>query len=265
MFDLQQCLTFGSARASTDAGLLEHIQRVRMSPCSQPGLQLLGPQHRPKLDKPAQVFRVEPPEPKPLVQSIVVDEPAPQSLDEVFRQPAAPPTTRHPLIHLPKGRKRPQPDPSPDSKPIYVVPLVNPDSQCPTCHWRFPSEYQSEDKHRHLTLARAGACQQDSDNYKQRVESIKLAKRLQEREKLMNGPDDCGSDLRVCPHCYKSLAGSWGPFKQSHISECAAKLLDKELRVIVEESALIPKKKRELQPSDDPYAISFKNLTRRAR
>lgn len=257
MFDLQQSLTLGSARTSIDEALLERIQRVKRGPCTQPGLQFLGPEQRAKLEKPVQVFKVEPP-------PIVVDDAIPQSLDEVFRTaPAAAPSVRHPLIHLPKGRKRPQPDPSPDSKPV-PLPLVNPEVQCPTCHWRFPSEYLSEDKHRHMALARVGSCQQDSESYKQRVGALKLAKRLQEREKLMNGPEDCGAELKSCPHCSKSLVGSWGPFKQSHIDECAAKLIDKELRVIVEESALIPKKKREL-PGQDPYAINFKSLNRRAR
>lgn len=263
MFDLQQSLTLGSARTSTGAALLERIQRVQRGSCTQPGLQFLGCEQRSKVDKPVQVFRVQPPSivvdnPAP---SIVVDDPAPQSLDEVFRPVSA---VRHPLIHLPKGRKRPQSDPSPDAKPVLIMSLVNPEVQCPTCHWRFPSEYLSEDKHRHMALARVGACQQDSDSYKQRVGALKLAKRLQEREKLMNGPEDCGSELKACPHCSKSLAGSWGPFKQTHIDECAAKLIDKELRVIVEESALIPKKKREL-PGQDPYAINFKSLNRRAR
>lgn len=174
------------------------------------------------------------------------------------------PTPPHSLIHLPKTKKRPHPEPEfpvNDEKPVLNIPLEDPNLQCIICHWRYPGEYGEEDKHRHMTLARAGACQQDTDSYKQRTEAGKLARRLQDREKRMNGPGDRGVELKVCPHCGKSLVGSWGPFKQTHVEECAAKLLDKELKVIVEESALIPKKKREV--SNDPYALTFQSLSRR--
>jgi hypothetical protein len=141
--------------------------------------------------------------------------------------------------------------------------LPQSDTHCLVCHWRFPLQFSEQRKLQHRELAKGGDCRRDTETYNAQVEADKQTKRLQERERLINGGQKGEMwDVKCCPHCSISLEGRWEHFKRSHIRECSAQMLDQELSKIAS-NYVIPKRKQEAQVAPDPYSLSFRMLSKR--
>ena len=140
---------------------------------------------------------------------------------------------------------------------------LQPDTHCLVCSWRFPLQWSEQRKLQHRDLASRGDCRRDVEDYDAQVQADRQTKRLQEREKLING-GQMGEmwDVKRCPHCSISLEGRWEHFKRSHIRECSAQLLDRELSRITG-SYVIPKRKQDAPTTPDPYSVSFRMLSKR--
>lgn len=137
------------------------------------------------------------------------------------------------------------------------------ETHCLVCNWRFPLRWSEQRKLQHRDLASRGYCRRDVEDYNAQMLEEKQTKRLQEREKLING-GQMGEmwDVKRCPHCSLSLEGRWEQFKRSHITECSAKLLDQELSKIAG-NYVIPKRKQDPPVAPDPYSVSFRMLSKR--